>query len=80
MFYFSKLLGQPIRDTENRHVGVPSDLVVTTRTAYPLVTALVVKRRNRQVLAPWVDVTSFEESGVLQPAREHPRRAAPGGR
>ena len=65
MFYLSKLLGSPVRDVENKPAGTLDDLVVTTRQAYPVVTAVGVKRRGRVLYAPWDAVTSFEESGTL---------------
>ncbi len=65
MFYLSKLLGSPVRDVENKPAGTLDDLVVTTRQAYPVVTAVGVKRRGRVLYATWDAVTSFEESGTL---------------
>jgi CBS domain-containing protein len=65
VFYLSKLLGSPVKDVENRSAGTLHDLVVTTRQAYPVVTAVGVKRRGRVLYAPWDAVTSFEESGTL---------------
>jgi CBS domain-containing protein/sporulation protein YlmC with PRC-barrel domain len=65
VFYLSKLLGSPVKDVENKPAGTLHDLVVTTRQAYPVVTAVGVKRRGRVLYAPWDAVTSFEESGTL---------------
>ena len=65
MFYLSKLLGSPVRDVEDKAAGTLHDLVVTSRQAYPRVTALAIRRRGRVVHAPWDAVTSFEESGIL---------------
>ena len=65
MFFLSKLLGQPVRDASGKPVGTLLDLVVSSRQKYPRVTALVVKRRGKRVLAPWDAVASFEESGSL---------------
>jgi magnesium transporter len=62
MFFLSKLLGQPVRDAEEKLAGTLLDLVVSSKQTYPRVTALVLKRRGKQVLAPWDTVTSFEES------------------
>ena len=47
MFYLSKLLGSPVRDVENKSAGTLHDLVVTSRQAYPRVTALAVRRRGK---------------------------------
>jgi magnesium transporter len=65
VFYLSKLLGSPVRDVENKPAGTLHDLVVSTRQAYPVVTAVGVKRRGKVQFAPWDAVTSFEESGIL---------------
>jgi CBS domain-containing protein/sporulation protein YlmC with PRC-barrel domain len=65
VFYLSKLLGSPVRDVENKPAGTLHDLVVSTRPAYPVVTAVGVKRRGRVLYAPWDAVTSFEESGTI---------------
>ena len=65
MFYLSKLLGSPVKDVENKPAGTLHDLVVTTRQAYPVVTAVGVKRRGRVLYATWDAVTSFEESETL---------------
>ena len=65
MFYLSKLLGSPVRDVENKPAGTLHDLVVSTRKAYPIVTAVGVRRRGKTHYAPWDAVTSFEESGLL---------------
>ena len=65
MFYLSKMLGSPVRDVQDKTAGTLYDLVVSTRPAYPRVTALAVRRRGRILYAPWSAVTSFEESGAL---------------
>lgn len=65
MFYLSKLLGSPVKDVENKPAGTLHDLVVSTRQAYPVVTAVGVRRRGRTLYAPWEEITSFEESGTL---------------
>ncbi len=65
MFFLSKLLGSPVRDADDKSAGSIHDLVVSTRSPYPRVTALVLKRRGRVVHAPWTAVTGFEESGSL---------------
>jgi magnesium transporter len=65
VFYLSKLLGSPVKDVENKPAGTLSDLVVTTRQAYPVVTAIGVKRRGKVLYAPWDAVASFEESTTL---------------
>jgi magnesium transporter len=62
MFFLSKLLGQPVRDAQDKLAGTLLDLVVSSRQTYPRVTALALKRRGKRVLAPWDTVTSFEES------------------
>lgn len=77
MFYLSRLLGSPVRDVEDRPAGNVHDLVVSTRQAYPRVTAIQVKRRGKVLAAEWADVASFEESGTLLriPAAELRERA-----
>ncbi len=65
MFYLSKLLGSSVKDVENKSVGTLHDLVVSTRQAYPRVTAVGVRRRGKVLYAPWDAVSSFEESGLL---------------
>jgi magnesium transporter len=65
VFYLSKLLGSPVKDVENKPAGALHDLVVSTRKAYPIVTAVGVRRRGKTLYAPWDAVTSFEESGLL---------------
>ena len=65
MFYLSKLLGHTVRDAEGKLAGTLQDVVVNTRQKYPRVTALIVKRGNRRLAAPWDTVASLEESGAL---------------
>jgi magnesium transporter len=65
MFFLSKLLGSPVRDVDDKAAGTLHDLVVSSRSAYPQVTALAVRRRGKTVYAPWATVASFEESGSL---------------
>ncbi len=65
MFYLSKLLGSPVKDVENKSAGTLYDLVVSTRQAYPRVTAVGVRRRGRTLYAAWDAVSSFEESGLM---------------
>jgi magnesium transporter len=65
VFYLSKLLGSPVKDVENKSAGTLHDLVVSKRQAYPVVTAVGVKRRGKVLFAAWDAVTSFEESGTL---------------
>jgi CBS domain-containing protein/sporulation protein YlmC with PRC-barrel domain len=65
VFFLSKLLGQTVRDTQNRTVGTLADLVVVAEGAYPRVTALLIKRRTQRLLAGWTVVASLEESGTL---------------
>ena len=65
MFFLSKLLGQTVRDIEGRPAGQLQDVVVSLRQKYPRVTALVIKRGNRRLAAPWDEVSSLEESGAL---------------
>ena len=65
MFFLSKLLGQTVRDMADKPVGTLHDLVVSPKQTYPHVTALLIKRRGKRVLAPWSSVASFEESGSL---------------
>jgi CBS domain-containing protein len=81
VFYLSKLLGSPVKDVENKSAGTLHDLVVSTRQAYPVLTAVSVKRRGKIVYAAWDAVTSFEESETLLnvPASElAERELAPG--
>ncbi len=65
MFYLSKLLGSPVRDAADKSAGVVHDLVVSSRQAYPQVTAIGIRRRGKTVYVPWDSVTSFEESGLM---------------
>jgi magnesium transporter len=65
VFFLSKLLGQTVRDAENRTVGTLADLVVVAEGVYPRVTALLIKRRTQRLLAGWNIVASLEESGTL---------------
>jgi len=65
VFYLSKLLGSPIKDVESKAVGTLYDLVVSTRHAYPLVTAVTLRRRGKTFRAPWDAVASFEESEIM---------------
>jgi len=65
VFYLSRLLGSPVKDVEDKPAGTVHDLVVSSRQAYPQVTAIAVRRRGRTVYAPWQAVTSFEESGTM---------------
>ncbi len=69
MFFVSKLLGGPVRDRENKPAGTLQDLVVTTRSNYPRVTALLIKRRGRLVTADWSAVESFEETATMLKVR-----------
>jgi len=65
VFFLSKLLGSPVRDRDTKPAGTLQDLVVTTRSNYPRVTALLVKRRGRLVVAEWSAVESFEETMTM---------------
>ena len=65
MFFLSKLLGQAVRDAQNRTVGTLADLCVVVEDVYPRVTALVIKRRTHRLVAEWAVVASLEESGTL---------------
>lgn len=65
MFFLSKLLGSPVRDRDTKPAGTLQDLVVTSRPNYPRVTALLVKRRGRLVVAEWSAVESFEETMTM---------------
>jgi magnesium transporter len=81
VFYLSKLLGSPVRDSADKSAGTLHDLVVSSASAYPTVTALAVKRRGRVLYATWDQVTSFEESGSMLhvPAADlAPREVRPG--
>jgi CBS domain-containing protein len=65
VFFVSKLLGQPVRDAQNKSVGSLADFVVTCRQTYPRVTAVALKRRSRRAVVPWAQVASIEESGCI---------------
>ena len=65
MFYLSKLIGQTVRDVEGRPAGTLQDVVVSLKLKYPRVTALVIKRGNRRLAAPWSSVSSLEETGSM---------------
>ena len=77
MFFLSKLLGQTVRDVEGKPAGTLQDLTATLKQKYPRVTALVIKRGNRRLAAPWSAVSSLEESGTMLriPAGELAERA-----
>ena len=65
MFFFSKLLGQQVRDSRSQIVGTLDDIVVSLQRKYPSATKLVVKSGRRKMLLPWELVRSFEESQTL---------------
>jgi len=65
VFYLSKLIGQTVRDVEGRPAGTLQDVVVSLKLKYPRVTALVIKRGNRRLAAPWSSVSSLEETGSM---------------
>jgi magnesium transporter len=65
VFYLSKLLGSPVRDVADKPAGTLHDLIVSLTPAYPVVTALAVKRRGKVQYATWDQVTSIEESGTI---------------
>jgi magnesium transporter len=65
MFFVSKLLGQSVRDAQNKSVGSLADFVVECCQTYPRVTAVVIKRRGRRIVVPWPQVASIEESGCI---------------
>jgi len=65
VFFFSKLLGQTVRDVQGKSAGTLQDLVVTLRQRYPNVSAMIVKRGRKRYVAPWSAVASLEESGSL---------------
>jgi magnesium transporter len=69
VFFLSKLLGSPVRDRDTKPAGTLEDLVVTSRPNYPRVTALLVKRRGRLVVADWSAVESFEETMTMLKVR-----------
>jgi magnesium transporter len=69
VFFLSKLLGSPVRDRDTKSAGTLEDLVVTSRPNYPRVTALLVKRRGRLVVADWSAVESFEETMTMLKVR-----------
>jgi len=47
VFYLSKLLGSPVKDVEDKPAGTVHDLVVSSRQAYPQITAIGVRRHGR---------------------------------
>jgi magnesium transporter len=65
VFFLSKLLGQTVRDAQNRTVGTLADFCVVVEGVYPRVTALAIKRRTQRLVAEWGVVASLEESGTL---------------
>lgn len=62
MFFLSKILGQQVKDSRSRPVGVLDDIVVTIRRKYPSTTKLLVKSGRKKMLLPWELVRNFEES------------------
>ena len=73
MFYLSKLLGSPVKDVENKSAGTLHDLVVSTRQAYPRVTAVGVRRRGKVLLRA---VGRRQQLRGVRPAAAHPGRRA----
>ncbi|MFA5801029.1 MAG: CBS domain-containing protein [Thermoleophilia bacterium] len=65
MFFLSKILGQQVKDSRSRTVGVLDDIVVTIKRKYPSATKLVVKQGRKKILLPWELVRNFEESQTL---------------
>lgn len=65
MVFLSKLLGQPVRDVQNKAAGTLDDIIVRRATTYPQVTGLLLKRRSLRVVAEWQAVASIEESGCI---------------
>ncbi len=65
MFFFSKLLGQQVRDSRSRPVGSLSDIVVSLERKYPAATKFQVKQGKQRLLYDWDLVRSFEESQTI---------------
>jgi len=65
VFFLSKILGQQVKDSRSRTVGVLDDIVVTIKRKYPSATKLVVKQGRKKILLPWELVRNFEESQTL---------------
>lgn len=65
MFFLSKILGQQVKDSRSRSVGVLDDIVVTIKRKYPSATKLVVRQGRKKILLPWELVRNFEESQTL---------------
>lgn len=65
MFFLSKVLGQQVKDSRSRPVGVLDDIVVTIRRKYPATTKLQVRSGRKKMLLDWGLVRNFEESQTL---------------
>ncbi|MHB0866409.1 MAG: magnesium transporter [Thermoleophilia bacterium] len=65
MFFLSKLLGQQVKDSQSRTIGVLDDIVVTIKRKYPATTKLLVKSGRKKMLLDWELVRNFEESQTL---------------
>lgn len=65
MFFFSKLLGQQVKDVKSQPVGTLEDIIVSLKRKYPSATRLVVKQGRKRITIPWELVRSFEESQTL---------------
>lgn len=65
MFFLSKLLGQQVKDSKSRTVGVLDDIVVTIKRKYPVTTKLLVRSGRKKMLLDWELVRNFEESQTL---------------
>jgi CBS domain-containing protein len=64
MIFLTEILGAEVIDVGQRPVGRVRDLTVHVREPYPVVTALVVNRRNELVI-PWSEVRSYAGREVV---------------
>lgn len=65
MFFLSKVLGQQVKDSRSRQIGILDDIIVTIRRKYPSTTKLVVRHGRRRMTYDWQLVRSFEESQTM---------------
>lgn len=66
MAFLSQLLGNPVTDLDGAQVGVLGDLVATTlpETAHPVVVAIVIRRKNHEMVVPYSDITVLFAHGI----------------
>ncbi|HEX4208740.1 MAG TPA: magnesium transporter [Ktedonobacteraceae bacterium] len=74
MIFLSTLLRQSVYDSNNRRVGMHSDLYVELKETFPIVTALVIQTSlsGGRLIVSWPQVRSIEDTPVqLAVTQEH---------